>query len=249
MSSGAPVFYPGLHILIPAFSATSLIPAVVEDVPVTQSVILAGARTPFGRLNGALESQTSIELGGTAIGAAIDRSGLERADVEHVIMGQVLQGGVGQIPARQAAFAAGLDRTVTAETINRVCGSGMRAIELADIEIRTGMHSVIVAGGMESMTHAPYFVRNARSGYRMGNGQFEDMMIADGLWCAMGHVHMGVHGDTVSAEFGVGREEQDQWALRSHQRALNAIDSGILAEEIIPVQCGGQEAIHNRDNG
>src|SRR5690349_11661727 len=139
-----------------------------EEVIVSKSVILGGARTPFGRLNGTLASKTSVELGGIAIGAAIDRSGVSRDDVEHVIMGQVLQGGVGQIPARQAAFRAGLDKTVTAETINRVCGSGMRAVELADLQIRAGMQSVIVAGGMESMTHAPYFVRNARSGYRMG---------------------------------------------------------------------------------
>ncbi|MDQ2684006.1 MAG: acetyl-CoA C-acetyltransferase [Chloroflexota bacterium] len=202
----------------------------------TRSVILSGARTPFGRLSGALASLTSVELGGHAIGAALDRSGVARSDVDHVIMGQVLQGGVGQIPARQAAFRAGLSREVTAETINRVCGSGMRAVELADLQIRAGMHDVVVAGGMESMTHAPYFVRNARNGYRMGNGAFEDMMISDGLWCAMKDVHMGTHGDDVSAEFEIGRDEQDCWAYQSHQRAIAAIDAGRLAEEIAPVQ-------------
>ena len=201
----------------------------------TNAVILGGARTPFGRLNGSLASKTSVELGGIAIGAAIDRAGIERTDVEHVIMGQVLQGGVGQIPARQAAFKAGLDRTVTAETINRVCGSGMRAIELADLQIRGGMQSVIVAGGMESMTHAPYFVRNARGGYKMGNGVFEDMMIVDGLFCALDCVQMGTHGDNVAAELGIDRESQDAWALRSHQRAVAAIDQGRMAEEIVPV--------------
>jgi acetyl-CoA C-acetyltransferase len=203
---------------------------------VAHTVIIGGARTPFGRLNGSLASKTSVELGGIAIGAAICRAGLAAGDVEHVIMGQVLQGGVGQIPARQAAFRAGLAQTVTAETINRVCGSGMRAIGLADLQIGSGMHSVIAAGGMESMTHAPYFVRNARSGYRMGNGVFEDMMIVDGLFCALDQVQMGLHGDTVAAELGINRAEQDAWALRSHQRALAAIDNGRMAEEIAPVE-------------
>jgi acetyl-CoA C-acetyltransferase len=158
-------------------------------------------------------------------------------------MGQVLQGGVGQIPARQAAFRAGLAKTVTAETINRVCGSGMRAIELADLQIRSGMHSVIAAGGMESMTHAPYFVRNARSGYRMGDGVFEDMMIVDGLFCALDQVQMGLHGDTVAAELGINRVEQDAWALRSHQRALAAIDDGRMSEEITPVEIKNRKEI------
>jgi acetyl-CoA C-acetyltransferase len=210
---------------------------------VAHTVIIGGARTPFGRLNGSLASKTSVELGGIAIGAAICRAGLAAGDVEHVIMGQVLQGGVGQIPARQAAFRAGLDKTVTAETINRVCGSGMRAIELADLQIRSGMHSVIAAGGMESMTHAPYFVRNARSGYRMGNGVFEDMMIVDGLFCALDQVQMGLHGDTVAAELGINRVEQDAWALRSHQRALAAIDDGRMSEEITPVEIKNRKEI------
>lgn len=207
----------------------------------SNTVILGGARTPFGRLNGALAAKTSVELGGIAIGAAISRTGITNDDVEHVIMGQVLQGGVGQIPARQAAFQAGLDKTVTAETINRVCGSGMRAIELADLQIRSGLHSVIVAGGMESMTHAPYFVRNARAGYRMGNGAFEDMMIVDGLFCALEHVQMGLHGDTVAAELGIDRAEQDAWALRSHQRAVAATDSGRFADEIVSVEIASRK--------
>lgn len=207
----------------------------------SNTVILGGARTPFGRLNGALAAKTSVELGGIAIGAAISRAGITNDDVEHVIMGQVLQGGVGQIPARQAAFQAGLGKTVTAETINRVCGSGMRAIELADLQIRSGLHSVIVAGGMESMTHAPYFVRNARAGYRMGNGAFEDMMIVDGLFCALEHVQMGLHGDTVAAELGIDRAEQDAWALRSHQRAVAATDSGRFADEIVSVEIASRK--------
>ena len=201
-----------------------------------QTVILGGARTPFGRLNGGLASKTAMELGGVAIACAIDRSGVRPGDVQHVAMGQVLQGGCGQIPARQAAFLAGLDKTVTAETINRVCGSGMRAVELADLQIRAGMHDVIVAGGMESMSQAPYIVRQGRSGLRFGHGALEDLAVTDGLFCAIDHRQMGEHGDIVSAEFGIGREEQDAWALRSHQRAIAALDAGRFAEEIIPVE-------------
>jgi acetyl-CoA C-acetyltransferase len=158
-------------------------------------------------------------------------------------MGQVLQGGAGQIPSRQAAFNAGLAKTVTSETINRVCGSGMRAITLADTLVRAGEDDVIVAGGMESMTHAPYILRHARSGYRMGNGVLEDLMVVDGLLCAIDHVQMGMHGDHVSAEEGVGREEQDAWALRSHQRAITAQDAGRHGEEIVPVPIAGKKGI------
>jgi acetyl-CoA C-acetyltransferase len=201
----------------------------------SKTVILGGARTPFGKMSGSLASLTSTELGGTAICGALERTAITPGAIQHVIMGQVLQGGVGQIPARQAAFAAGLDRSVTAETINRVCGSGMRAINLADLQIAAGHHDVVVAGGMESMTHAPYFVRNARQGYRMGNGAFEDMMVVDGLFCAIEHVQMGVHGDNVSEELGIARAEQDAWALRSHQRAIAANDEGRFADEIVPV--------------
>ena len=201
-----------------------------------QTVILGGARTPFGRLGGALASKTAMELGGAAIACAVERSGLERGVIQHVVMGQVLQGGCGQIPARQAAFLAGLDKTVTAETINRVCGSGMRAVELADIEIRVGLHDVIVAGGMESMSQAPYLVRQGRSGYRFGHGVLEDLAVTDGLLCAVDHVQMGVHGDTVAAELGIGRAEQDAWALGSHQRAIAAQDAGRFADEIVPIE-------------
>jgi acetyl-CoA C-acetyltransferase len=207
----------------------------------TKSVLLGGARTPFGKLNGALASKQAVELGGVAIAAALERSGVAPDQVEHVIMGQVLQGGAGQIPARQAALNAGIPVTTTAETINRVCGSGMRAINLADLEIRGGWHDVIVAGGMESMTNAPYLLRNARGGYRMGNGVLEDMMTADGLFCAIDNVLMGVHGDNVSAEEHVGREEQDAWSLRSHQRAIAAQDEGRMAQEIAPVQVAAKK--------
>ena len=201
-----------------------------------QTVILGGARTPFGKLNGGLSSLTAVELGKIAARAAIDRSGVEDSAINHVIMGQVLQGGAGQNPARQVGFGIGLDRTVTAETINRVCGSGLRSVALADMQIRLGEGQVMVAGGMESMSNAPYFIRGARTGYRMGDGALEDMMIRDGLWCAIEDRHMGLHGGKVSDEEGVTREEQDAWALRSHQRALAAMDDGRMAAEIVPVE-------------
>jgi acetyl-CoA C-acetyltransferase len=202
----------------------------------TNSVILSGARTPFGKLNGALASKSAVELGTIASNEAIDRAGVDRADITHVIMGQVIQGGSGQNPARQVGFNIGLDRTVTADTVNRVCGSGMRAIEMADHAIRLGDHQVILAGGMESMSQAPHILRGARSGFRAGNGQLEDLVFTDGLTCAQMHVPMGTHGSEVAAEEGVDREAQDAWALRSHERAVAARDRGRLAREIVPVE-------------
>src|ERR671914_1093231 len=202
----------------------------------TRSVILAGARTPFGKLNGGLATKSAVELGALAIEAALQKAGVAPADVGHVVMGQVLQGGAGQNPARQAAFGAGLAKTVTAETVNRVCGSGMLAIEQADRLIRAGDYDVVVAGGMESMTNAPYLLRKARGGYRMGDGVLEDMMVGDGLLCAVCNVQMGTHGDKVAAEVVVGREEQDAWALGSHQRYFAALERGVYAEELVPVE-------------
>jgi acetyl-CoA C-acetyltransferase len=199
-------------------------------------VILSGVRTPIGKINGGLSSLTAVDLGGIVIKEAICRSGLQPNDIQHVIMGQVLQGGAGQIPSRQAAFKAGLDKTVTSETINRVCGSGMRAITLAETLIRVDEQQVVVAGGMESMTNAPYMLRKARGGYRMGDGVLEDMMIGDGLMCALEGCHMGVHGSNVAAEEHIGREEQDAWALRSHKRYFEALDRGNYREEILPVE-------------
>jgi len=203
---------------------------------VAGAVILAGARTPFGKLNGSLATTSAVDLGKVAVGGALDRSGIDRGTVDHVVMGQVLQGGAGQNPARQVALGVGLDRTVTAETINRVCGSGLRAVALADMQIRTGESRVVIAGGMESMSNAPYLLRGARAGYRMGDGVLEDMMVGDGLTCAICDCHMGVHGGNVADEERVGREEQDGWALRSHQRAVAAIDEGRMADEIVPVE-------------
>lgn len=201
-----------------------------------KSVILGGARTPFGRLGGGLASLTAVDLGVKAATEAINRSGVAVEDVTHVVMGQVLQAGAGQNPARQVGMRVGLDRTATAETVNRVCGSGMRAIALADMQIRLGEDAVIAAGGMESMSNAPYALPGARAGYRMGNSELVDLMMHDGLMCAIDCVSMGIHGGNVSDEEKVTREEQDEWAYRSHQRALAAIDEGRMAEEIVPVE-------------
>jgi acetyl-CoA C-acetyltransferase len=216
--------------------------------PSRRAVILGGARTPFGKLNGALASQSAVDLGVVAARAAMERAGVSPGDIQDTIFGQVLQGGAGQSPARQVALRVGIGVDVPAETINRVCGSGMRALTLADSLIRIGDYDVILAGGMESMTNAPYLLRKARGGYRMGDGVLEDMMIGDGLMCAVAGCHMGIHGGNVAAEEGVTREEQDAWALRSHQRAITAQDAGLLAREIAPVEVsvkGGVAAVES----
>ena len=222
-----------------------------------RAVILGGARTPFGKLNGALASQSAVDLGTIAARAAIERAGVSAADIGNTIFGQVLQGGAGQNPARQVALRAGVGVEIPAETINRVCGSGMRALTLADSLIRVGDFEVVLAGGMESMSIAPYILRKARAGYRMGDGVLEDMMIGDGLLCAVAGCHMGFHGSNVAGEEGVTREEQDAWALRSHQRAIAAQDAGLLAREIVAVEIaskGGdmrveQDEAPRRDTG
>ncbi len=199
------------------------------------SVLLSYCRTPFGKLGGALASVPAVDLGATVIAGAITRANIAPADVQHVIMGMVVQAGAGQIPSRQATFKAGLSREVTSDTVNRVCASGMRAITLADALIRAGEYDVIVAGGMESMSNAPYLLADARFGYRMGNGVLIDAMQYDGLRCGVGDVVMGQYGDRVAAEERVTRQEQDAFALRSHKLAVAAIEKGIMAEEIVPV--------------
>jgi len=203
---------------------------------VTRSVILAGARTPIGRINGALSTLSAVELGTLAATAALERSGVTGDDIQHVNFGQVLQAGAGQNPARQVGFRLGLDRTVTADTINRVCGSGLRAVTFSDMAIRLGDHRVVLAGGMESMSQAPYILRQARQGYRAGNGSLDDLVYADGLICAQDEVLMGVHGSTVAAEHDITREQQDEWALCSHRRALAAQDRGRFEREVIAVE-------------
>ncbi|MEH7106229.1 acetyl-CoA C-acetyltransferase [Bacillus sp. JJ1764] len=201
-----------------------------------RTAILSGVRTPFGRFGGGLSSFTASQLGGFAIKEALKRAGVTPEDVQEVIFGTVLQGGQGQIPSRQAAHEAGLPWEVKTETINKVCASGLRSVTLADQIIRLGDEEVIVAGGMESMSNAPYFMPKARWGLRMGDAAVKDMMIHDGLSCSFTGVHMGTYGNSTAEEFGLTREAQDEWSLRSHVRALAAIESGKFAEEIVPVE-------------
>jgi acetyl-CoA C-acetyltransferase len=198
----------------------------------TRTAILGYARTPFGKLSGGLATLRAVDLGGHAIAAAMQRAGVDAADVEHVIMGQVLQAGAGQITARQAAFEAGLGEHVTAETINKVCASSVRAVSLGDLLVRSGQHQVVVAGGMESMTNAPHYT-HVRSGIRMGDGALLDSMMHDGLTNPFRKVRMLTDGAEVAKELGITRERQDAWAARSHQRATE--QAAFLAEEIAPI--------------
>jgi acetyl-CoA C-acetyltransferase len=200
-----------------------------------RSVIVSAVRTPFGRLGGGLVDYEATELGSLVIRNALDRVGLENQEVEYVIMGQVLQGGAGQAPARQASIGAGLPIEVPADTINKVCASSIRAVQMADQMIRAGDHDVIVAGGMESMSNAPYVLKKARFGYRLGDGTLIDLMTHDGLTSTFDKRHMVEQASFVSRELGISREAQDEWALRSHQRAVEAIDEGRFKDEIVPV--------------
>jgi acetyl-CoA C-acetyltransferase len=200
-----------------------------------RSVIVSAVRTPFGKLGGGLAGHQATELGAIAIREALQRAGLEPGEVEYVIMGQVLQAGAGQAPARQAAVAAGIPKEVGADTINKVCASSIRAVEIADSMIRAGDREVIVTGGMESMSNAPYILKNARFGYRLGDGTLIDSMVHDGLTSTFDDRHMVEQASFVSRELGISREEQDRWALRSHERAVQAIDEGRFADEIVPV--------------
>ena len=199
------------------------------------TVVLSTARTPFGRLGGALSSLPATTLGADAIRNAIARAGIDPSDVEHVVMGQVLQAGAGQAPARQAAFKAGLAKTTTAETINKVCASGMLAVTYAARYITEGDNRVVVAGGMESMSNAPYLLPGARGGYRYGHGVLVDAMIHDGLWDHYFDEAMAAQGARVAAELGVTRAVQDEYAYQSHQRAHAAHEAGKLAGEIAPI--------------
>jgi len=198
-------------------------------------VIVSAVRTPFGKLGGGLRDYEAPQLGATAIRAALDRVDVRDDEVEYVIMGQVLQGGSGQAPARQAAVGAGLPKEVPSDTINKVCASSVRAVEIADQMIRAGDNDVIVAGGMESMSNAPYILKQARFGYRLGDGAVIDLMLHDGLVSSFDGKHMVEQASFVSRELGITREEQDAWALRSHQRAVAAAESGRFAEELVAV--------------
>ncbi len=201
----------------------------------TRSVIVSAVRTPFGRLGGGLAAIPATELGAIAIRAGLDSAGIDAGEVEYVIMGQVLQAGVGQAPARQAAVGAGIPKEVPADTINKVCASSIRAIEIADLMIRAGGHDVVVTGGMESMSNAPYLLPKARFGYRIGNGEVIDHMVFDGLTSTFDGLHMVAQASMVSRELGISREEQDAWAYRSHQRAAAAQDAGRFEDEIVAV--------------
>jgi acetyl-CoA C-acetyltransferase len=206
----------------------------------SRSVIVSAVRTPFGRLGGGLVGYEATELGAHAIRGALERVDVAPGEVEYVIMGQVLQGGAGQAPARQAAVGAGLPIEVPADTINKVCASSIRAVQMADQMIRAGDHQVVVAGGMESMSNAPYVLKKARFGYRLGDGTLIDLMTHDGLTSTFDKRHMVEQASFVSRELGISREDQDLWALRSHERAVAAIDGGRFEDEIVPV---GQLAV------
>ena len=201
----------------------------------TRTVIVSALRTPFGRLGGGLKSYEATELGAFAIRAALERAGVDGAEVDYVIMGQVLQGGAGQAPARQAAVGAGIPIDVPADTINKVCASSIRAVEIADSMIRAGDAELVVTGGMESMSNAPYILKRARFGYRLGDGTLIDLMTHDGLTSSFDGQHMVQQASFVSRELGIPREEQDRWALRSHERAAAAQDAGTFDDEIVAV--------------
>ena len=218
----------------------------------TRSVIVAGARTPIGKFGGGFRDLAAVELGAAAIREALRRGGLPPDQIDYVIMGQVIQAGAGQITARQAAVAAGLPKEVPAITINKVCLSGLNAVALADQLIRAGEIEIAVAGGMESMSQAPYLLPQARWGVRLGDAELVDSMIHDGLWSTFTEQHMGESSDEVNAELGIGREEQDRWAARSHQRAEAAWSEGRMAEEVVAVEIPrrkGDPLVVARDEG
>jgi acetyl-CoA C-acetyltransferase len=200
-----------------------------------RSVIVSAVRTPFGKLGGSLKDYEAPKLGAHVIRAALGKAGLEPNEIEYVIMGEVLQAGVGQAPARQAAIGAGLPKELPADTINKVCASSIRAVQIADVMIRSGDHHVVVTGGMESMSNAPYLLKKARFGYKLGNGELIDHMVFDGLTSSFDGKHMVEQASFVARALGISREDQDAWALRSHERAVAAQDAGRFADEIVPL--------------
>jgi acetyl-CoA C-acetyltransferase len=199
-------------------------------------VIVSAARTPIGRFQGAYKDVSATDLGAAAVRAAVERAGIDGALVSECIMGNVVGAGLGQAPARQAALRGGLPDSVGALTINKVCGSGLKAVMLASALLRSGDARVIVAGGMENMTRGPYLLPQARAGYRLGNGELVDAVVHDGLWCAFEQHHMGNSAEWIARTFDVSREAQDAFALQSHTRAISAQDSGAFADEIVPVE-------------
>src|SRR5271168_2362348 len=208
-----------------------------------KTVILGTARTPIGKLGGALSTLDATELGGLAIQAALERAEVEPEQVEHVVMGQVLQAGQGQIPSRQAQIKSGIPKEVSSETVNKVCASGLRASVLLDQAIRAGDMEVGVGAGMESMSNAPYLLPQARFGYRMGDAKMLDAMVHDGLTNPFSGKQMFVEATEVGDELEITRADMDRWALRSHERALAATDEGRMAEEIVPVSVNGGKQV------
>lgn len=208
----------------------------VYEMATSESLIVSGVRTPIGAMLGALAAVPAPQLGATCIKALVERTGIGADQVDEVLMGNVVGAGLGQNPARQAAIAAGLPASVGATTVSKVCGSGLKAVMLADQAIRLGDASLVIAGGMENMTRAPYLLTKAREGYRMGNGELIDAMIQDGLWDVYGNKHMGTYGDRCAAKYGFTKEQQDEFAVRSHKRAAKAIAEGLFNDEIVPVE-------------
>ena len=206
-----------------------------------QPVIVAAARTPIGKFLGALSSLSAPELGAIAIRAAVERSGVDGNEVEEVIMGNVIQGGVGQAPARQASLRSGLPATISALTVNKVCGSGLKAVMLAAQGIKAGDSRVVVAGGQESMSNAPFYVYGMRNGVKLGDQTMVDGMIKDGLWCATCEVHMGGHAEYTAKKAGLTRQQQDDFAAASHRKAVAAMESGKFKKEIVPVEIPGRK--------
>ena len=204
-------------------------------------VIVSGARTPIGKFLGSLSSFSAPQLGAIAIRAALDRAGIERADIADVILGNVVSAGLGQAPARQAAINGGVPDTVGAMTVSRVCGSGLQAVMLASQAIRAGDAQVILAGGMESMSNAPYYIKGMRNGVKFGNQEIIDGLIHDGLWCAFEACHMGGHAEYTAAKAGITRKDADQFAVDSHRKAAHAIDSGAFKAEIVPVEVASRK--------
>jgi len=201
-----------------------------------QPVILSAVRTPIGKFMGGLAPLSAPELGAKVVAEAVRRAGIEPGQVDEAIMGNVVQAGLGQNPARQAALRGGLDPRVAAMTINKVCGSGLKAVALASQAVQLGESEVVVAGGMESMSNCPYLLKGARSGFRLGNQEIFDSMITDGLWDVYENYHMGVTGELVAEKYGITRQEQDQFALDSHRKAVRAIKSCFFGEQIVPVE-------------
>lgn len=199
-------------------------------------VIVSSARTPVGVFNGSLANFSAPQLGGIAIKEAVKRAGIKPDEIDEVLMGNVLQGGIGQAPGRQASLAAGIPNSVSATTINKVCGSGLKSVMLGQQAIKAGDADIIVAGGMESMTNAPYILKKARNGYRMGNGEIFDLMIHDGLWDPYGNKHMGNLSEQCAREYKITREQQDEFAKGSYEKALDAIKNGYFKEAIVPVE-------------